>query len=97
MNWSPGFPLPLLLIATALATAAANAQTPVPLPPGPGLKLVETRCTSCHGLDFITKQPRGKGSAFWAASVSKMIDTHGAEIPPDDAKAIVAYLGRTFG
>lgn len=89
--------LATLLIGAAWAGSAARSQTTVTLPPEPGLALVNRHCTTCHGLDFITKQTRGKGSAFWAASVSKMIDTHGAEIPPEDAKAIVAYLGRTFG
>ena len=89
--------LATLLVGAACLSGAAYSQTPAPLPPGPGLVLVNSHCTTCHGLDFITKQPRGKGSAFWAASVSKMIDTHGAEIPPEDAKAIIAYLGRTFG
>ncbi len=86
---------PVLLVAGVLG-AQAGAQAPVQLPPGEGLKLVQAHCTACHGLDFITKQPRGRGEAFWTANVARMIDTHGADIPPGDAKAIAAYLGRSF-
>jgi mono/diheme cytochrome c family protein len=72
-------------------------ETPVTLPRGAGVELVEAHCSACHSLDYLTTQPRGKGQTFWADNVAKMIDTHGAEIPEDDAKVIVAYLGRTFG
>lgn len=73
------------------------AEKPVALPKGAGVELVEAHCSACHSLDYLTTQPRGKGEAFWAHNVAKMIDTHGAEIPEADAKVIVAYLGRTFG
>ena len=73
------------------------AETPVALPKGAGVELVEAHCSACHSLDYLTTQPRGKGEKFWADNVAKMIDTHGAEIPDDDRKVIVAYLGRTFG
>ena len=72
-------------------------ETPVVLPKGAGVELVEAHCSACHSLDYLTTQPRGKGEKFWADNVAKMIDTHGAEIPDEDRKVIVAYLGRTFG
>jgi cytochrome c5 len=90
-------------IALGLASVvAAQAyrlpeETPIPLPKGAGVELVEAHCSACHSLDYLTTQPRGKGEAFWAHNVAKMIDTHGAEIPESDVKVIVAYLGRTFG
>lgn len=89
----------MLGIASTVAAAAYSlpTETPVVLPRGEGVELVEAHCSACHSLDFVTTQPRGKGETFWADNVAKMIDTHGAEIPPEDAKAITAYLGRTFG
>ena len=86
-------------LASVVAAQAYKlpAETPVVLPRGAGVELVEAHCSACHSLDYLTTQPRGKGEKFWADNVAKMIDTHGAEIPEDDAKAIVAYLGRTFG
>ena len=96
MKWMAGFG-PVLLAAGVVASGGQAATgAPVQLPPGAGLQLVEAHCTSCHGLDFITKQPRGRDEAFWAGNIARMIDTHGADIPPGDAKAIAAYLGRSF-
>lgn len=86
-------------LASVVAAQAYTlpAETPISLPKGPAVELVEAHCSACHSLDYLTTQPRGKGQKFWADNVEKMIDTHGADIPEDDAKAIVAYLGRTFG
>lgn len=86
-------------LASVVAAQAFTlpAEKPITLPKGPGVELVEAHCSACHSLDYLTTQPRGKGEAFWAHNVEKMIDTHGAEIPEGDAKVIVAYLGRTFG
>ncbi len=86
-------------MATALAAQAYRLpqEKPVTLPRGAGVELVEAHCSACHSLDYVTTQPRGKGEAFWAHNVSKMVDTHGAEIPEADQKVIVAYLARTFG
>jgi mono/diheme cytochrome c family protein len=89
----------MLGIGSAVAAAAYSLppEKPVVLPKGAGVELVEAHCSACHSLDYVTTQPRGKGERFWAENVAKMIDTHGAEIPPGDVKAVVAYLGRTFG
>lgn len=91
------------LIGAGLATLVAvqaygqPGGTPVVLPRGAGVELVEAHCSTCHGLDTVTGVPSGQGAKFWAANVARMIDTHGAEIPAEDAEQIVAYLGRTFG
>lgn len=89
----------MLGIASTVAAAAYSLppEQPLTLPRGAGVELVEAHCAACHSLDYVTTQPRGKGAKFWADNVEKMIDTHGAEIPAEDAKAITAYLGRTFG
>jgi mono/diheme cytochrome c family protein len=97
MKWAVG-----AILAALSATLSAQAfslpdEKPVELPPGAGVELVQAHCSACHSLDYVTTQPPGKGAKFWADNVAKMIDTHGAEIPEDDAKVIVAYLGRTFG
>jgi hypothetical protein len=88
-----------LAIASVVAAAAYSLppERPIVLPPGPGADLAAAHCSACHSLDYVTTQPRGQGAQFWADNVRKMIDTHGAEIAPEDEAAIVAYLGRTFG
>jgi hypothetical protein len=97
MRWAAAILLGAMATALAAQAYTLPEEKPVTLPRGAGVELVEAHCSACHSLDYLTTQPRGKGEAFWAHNVGKMIDTHGAEIPEDDAKVIVAYLGRTFG
>lgn len=67
------------------------------LPAGPGAELTAANCAACHSLDYITTQPRGQGTPFWHASVTKMVKVYHAPIEPADAEAIAAYLARTYG
>ena len=93
--------VPALLAGAAIGIAPAQGQpvaaAPTPLPPGAGTDRVKTHCTACHGLDFITRQPRGRGAAWWAKTVDNMVDTHGAELPDEDRKAITLFLTRVNG
>jgi cytochrome c5 len=97
MRWVAAILLGAMAAALAAQAYTLPEEKPITLPRGAGVELVEAHCSACHSLDYLTTQPRGKGEAFWAHNVAKMIDTHGAEIPEDDAKVIVDYLGRTFG
>lgn len=83
---------PLLLAGAALAQAPA-LLTPLPAT-GADIARVKAHCTACHGLDYIGRQPRGRGAAWWASTIDDMVDTHGAEIPEADRKAITAFLAR---
>ena len=86
---------PLFLAGAALLAAPAHPQAaPTPLPPGPETDRVKNQCTACHGLEFITRQPRGRGAAWWTQTIDNMADTHGADIADDDRKAIARYLTR---
>ncbi|PZA06334.1 MULTISPECIES: sulfide dehydrogenase [unclassified Meiothermus] len=58
---------------------------------GPGKELVQGYCQVCHSTTYITMQPP-LPAATWQAEVTKMINTYGAQIPEDTAKAITAYL-----
>ena len=58
---------------------------------GPGKELVQGYCQVCHSTTYITMQPP-LPAATWQAEVTKMINTYGAQIPEDAAKAITAYL-----
>ena len=93
---------PLMLAAAAITAAQAqgvsqNTPSNTPLPPGPETSRVKARCTACHGLDHITRQPRGRGAAWWAKTIDDMVDTHGADISDEDRKAIASYLTRVNG
>jgi cytochrome c5 len=85
---------PLLLAAAMVAAPARPQAALTPLPPGPETDRVKSRCTACHGLEFITRQPRGRGAAWWTKTIDDMADTHGADLSDEDRKAIARYLTR---
>lgn len=99
---------PALLIIAACAllsgTIAAKPVTFVPpeenVPPeladAEGEAVVNA-CSTCHSLEYITTQPRGKGAQFWKDSVAKMITVYKAPIEPADADAASAVLAKKFG
>lgn len=66
------------------------------LKPGPGAEVTARTCRSCHSTDYIVMQPRGDARQ-WEGVVTKMIGVFGANIPPDDAKAIAQYLTTHYG
>ncbi|ACL62729.1 c-type cytochrome [Methylobacterium nodulans] len=66
------------------------------LRPGAGVEVAEAHCLTCHSPDYIAMQPGGKGRAFWAAEISKMLKAYGAPISDDDAKTITDYLATTY-
>ena len=63
------------------------------MPPGPEKSLVETACTTCHGLNMITDA--GHTRKDWALVVERMVSA-GAEIPKDKMPAVADYLAKGF-
>ncbi len=66
------------------------------LKPGPGAEVTDRACRSCHSGDYVVMQPRGDARQ-WEGVVTKMIKVFGANISPEDAKAIAAYLSSAYG
>lgn len=60
-------------------------------------QVVAGQCATCHSLDYITTQPRGKGAQFWRDEVAKMVNVYKAPIAPADAAAVAQVLDRKFG
>jgi cytochrome c5 len=60
-------------------------------------QIVVANCTACHSLDYITTQPRGKGTQFWHDEVTKMVGVYKAPVAPADAEAVITILDRKFG
>ncbi len=59
--------------------------------------MVVNNCASCHSLDYLTAQPRGKGAQFWRDSVTKMITVYKAPLSPEEAEQVSAVLAKKFG
>jgi cytochrome c5 len=62
---------------------------------GKGRELVNVYCQICHSATYITMQPP-LPAATWEAVVNKMVTTHGAAIPGEAAKQIIAYLQANY-
>jgi len=79
---------PLEQTASRLTPRAVASQTP---PDGP--TLIQRSCVSCHDLRTITSQH--KSPEEWVSTVARMAN-RGAEVTPEEFRAIVGYLIRTF-
>jgi len=80
-----------LFIPVAVAAAAVTAQT---LPDGDGKKIVEERCSTCHGLDLITSLKKNKDE--WKSLVDRMVG-YGATLNNKEQETTVDYLAKSFG
>jgi cytochrome c5 len=81
-----------LLLALAGWAAPAGAQQK--LPPGEGRKIVETVCSTCHGLEIVTSKSYSRDR--WSKVVEEMI-AQGAPLSKTEAAKVVEYLTRNFG
>lgn len=90
------FPLAVAAICFAAVSAYAD-EKPVDLKNTPGRDTVEANCGTCHSLDYIRTNSPFPTAQVWGAEVTKMINVFGADIKPDDAKAIVEYLSKNYG
>lgn len=91
-----------LLIAALFINAAlagcSSAETDAVTTPEPpatggvldGASLVQSKCTVCHNLDRVNAA--SKDLAGWQSTINRMIDSHGAEITPEEQSAIAIYL-----
>jgi hypothetical protein len=65
------------------------------LAPGDGSREVDVYCNTCHSPIYITMQPPLSADA-WAAEVTKMRKTFGADIPDEVAQKVTQYLGTHY-
>ena len=76
----------LILAGVAFADGAA------PLPNGAGKKVIETACTSCHGLDLITSKKLTRQR--WQVLVLAM---GSPSLTKAESAEAVEYLAKNFG
>jgi mono/diheme cytochrome c family protein len=93
----------LVLLTASAGSGVCAMPVNYELPPeiaalkaGPQSDVAQANCSVCHSVDYITTQPKGKGSAFWNSEINKMIKVFGASIEPGDANDIAAYLSNTY-
>jgi mono/diheme cytochrome c family protein len=58
--------------------------------------LIDSACTTCHGLDLLTTNTAGFTGANFRETVVRMIQ-YGAPVPEDQVEPMVEYLVETYG
>ena len=91
----------IAVAGAAVASTAAQSQpvprndTKVDLPDGDGKKILETACTTCHGLDEVAKFKGYNTKDEWRDVVVTMVK-YGAELKEPEVEVLVDYLGKHF-
>lgn len=98
---------PILLVSAAALLSTAIAAKPVTFTAPEEIipteladaegEVVVNNCSTCHSLEYIVTQPRGKGTQFWKDAVTKMVNVYKAPVEPADADAAAAVLAKKFG
>jgi len=84
----------ILFSASLLLNATVSAQPPggtVSLPDDVGKDLVQSACSTCHGLSMITGSAGFASAAEWRRVIATMID-----LPDVQADTIATYLAKHF-
>lgn len=68
---------------------AAEVQALRPL----GDRLLDSRCTACHGLNVLDQ--RARSALGWRWTVERMRWWHGAVLRPEEVAAVASHLSRT--
>jgi cytochrome c5 len=75
--------------ATLMSFAAVQG-----LPEGEGKRLIEDRCTMCHGVDLITDAKLNREA--WKSTLQKMVD-YGTKMDAKEVEIVADYLSKNFG
>jgi hypothetical protein len=75
---------------------AIVATSGAELPPGPGKRILDTRCTSCHGLNEVTKFRGFYARPQWRDVVVTMVQ-YGVRLTPEDVEVLADYLTEHLG
>lgn len=81
----------MVLISVLVVGCGSNSQ-PVDLTVGK--ELVESRCTTCHGIEQIQNKQFSRQE--WTDTVDRMINDHGAAINEQQKSDIIDYLAATY-
>jgi cytochrome c551/c552 len=90
-----------VVFGAAISATAATVKILLPpetrsFKPGPNSELANGQCLVCHSVDYVTMQPP-MPKTFWAASVKKMREKYGAQLPEEQVPALVDYLAKNYG
>jgi cytochrome c553 len=84
----------LIWFVVTAAIAVVSFSAVQGLPEGEGKKLVEERCSVCHGTELITGQRMTQDA--WKEMVAKMVG-YGTQLDQKEITITVDYLTKNFG
>jgi len=64
--------------------------------PGAGAEIANAQCLVCHSVEYVAVQPPFP-RAFWAATVKKMREKYGAQLPEAQLEPLLDYLAVHYG
>lgn len=79
------------LLALCCSAALSHVAISQELPEGPGKSLVESVCTTCHGLNHITRSAGFDSAQGWRDLIDSMVDLADAQ-----AETVSTYLAEHF-
>jgi cytochrome c5 len=81
-------------LAMNLGPAGSTASAGGGLPEGAGKQIIETACTGCHGVDYVTDARYSKDQ--WQEVIDRM-KLSGAAVGDSEVPVLLDYLTRNFG
>lgn len=96
---SSGIAFVLALAPSLLAGEPLKIELPTEtalFKPGAGAEIANAQCLVCHSVDYVAVQPPFP-RAFWAATVKKMREKYGAQLPEAELAPLLDYLATHYG
>jgi cytochrome c5 len=79
----------------AQAPSVGEKAAPKVLSAEEGQALLEAKCTECHELDDV-QDHGGDDLEGWTAIVKQMVEEEEADLTPEDAHQVIAFLAATY-
>jgi cytochrome c5 len=83
-----------LILMVLLAACGSSSSEPTQAPAIDGATLLETRCSTCHGVDRATSLT--KTADEWEQTVTRMV-SNGAQLTDAEKSVLVDYLAQNYG
>jgi virginiamycin B lyase len=92
-GWTLIFAVFVFVVLPARSQGQARSKEPIQLPDGDGKATIETACSVCHSLGYISNS--GHSPEEWKTTLQMMLNV-GAPMPKDRVEVVQNYLIKNF-